>query len=264
MLILKSLIRRPPATPPPPPQPKQEIPLSLEEQLAIPVDGYAIVAPFSRCMIRGTARFERPCQLMAGFETYGGLELGAFSYSWTWLSPWVRRVGRYCSIASGVNFGAQEHPTGWLSTSSFVYEPRFLDAADKTPPEGRLFTEQERPAGRFTPIDIGHDVWIGMDAYIRSGVTLGTGCIVAAKAVVTKDVPRYAVVAGNPARVIRFRFPEMIIERMLRVAWWQYNYNEFRNVDVRSPDSALSQIEELVAGGLKPFAPGFVDVTPSG
>ena len=69
---------------------------------------------------------------------------------------------------------------------------------------------------------VGHDVWIGFRATLLAGVTIGSGAVVAADAVVTRDVPPYAVVAGNPARVVRYRLPEPERERMLQLAWWDW------------------------------------------
>lgn len=73
---------------------------------------------------------------------------------------------------------------------------------------------------------IGHDVWIGYGATILSGVNIGNGAVVGAKAVVTKDVPPYAIVAGNPARIVKFRFTPRQINRLLAIAWWDWPEGE--------------------------------------
>ena len=92
---------------------------------------------------------------------------------------------------------------------------------------------------------IGPDVWIGDDALILPGVTIGTGAIVAARAVVTRDVPPYAIVAGNPARVVRTRFEDAVVERLLAVAWWDWdaakvtrNLNPIRGADLAALEAA--------------------------
>jgi carbonic anhydrase/acetyltransferase-like protein (isoleucine patch superfamily) len=69
---------------------------------------------------------------------------------------------------------------------------------------------------------IGHDVWVGVDALILSGVTIGNGAVIAARSVVTKDVPPYAIVAGSPARVVKYRFDEDTIAVLLAIAWWDW------------------------------------------
>jgi len=89
---------------------------------------------------------------------------------------------------------------------------------------------------------------------VKQGVTIGDGAVIGAMAVVTRDVPAYAVVAGSPARVIRMRFPELVIERMLALGWWQYNLLELA-IDHTDPMRALDSIEALVAAGLKSYAP---------
>ena len=87
---------------------------------------------------------------------------------------------------------------------------------------------------------IGHDVWVGHGAIILPGRTIGTGAVVAAGAVVTKDVAPYAIVAGNPARVIRQRFPAAAAERLLRLAWWNWTHDELR---AALPDFRCQSVE---------------------
>ena len=78
------------------------------------------------------------------------------------------------------------------------------------------------------PIVIGHDVWIGAGTHVLSGVTVGTGAVIGAGSVVTRDVPPYAVAVGAPARVVRFRFDEDIIRRLLESQWWEWSHEEIR------------------------------------
>lgn len=81
---------------------------------------------------------------------------------------------------------------------------------------------------RAHPVAIGHDVWIGHGAVVLPGRSIGTGAVIAAGAIVAKDVPAYAVVAGNPARAIRQRFPDAIAERLQRLAWWDWSHERLR------------------------------------
>lgn len=121
-------------------------------------------------------------------------------------------IGAFCSIGPEVNIGGLgNHPTNWLSTHPAFYS--ILKQSGKTFTEINLFDE-------LKPNKIGNDVWIGAKALILDGVSIGDGAIVAAGAVVTKDVPAYAIVGGVPAKVIRSRFEPKVIEALLKLQWW--------------------------------------------
>jgi virginiamycin A acetyltransferase len=184
-------------------------------------------------------------------------QFGAFSYSHSPLFN-ISRMGRYCSFAQLIQFGAAEHPTDWVGTSSFSYDPNlwkdYLDVS------GRQFTPLSHPYIRHAgPIEIGHDVWIGSYAYIRGGVKIGTGAVIGNSAVVTKDVPPYAIVAGNPGRVVRMRFPENIIGRLLKLEWWRYSFADFDGLQFNDPISFIGRLEERIASGAAlPYEPGII------
>lgn len=127
-------------------------------------------------------------------------------------------IGRFCAIASGVQFimNGANHETAPISTFPFgifgngwekVHEG--VDVTAKYPNKGDLV--------------IGNDVWLGYGATLMPGVKVGNGAIIASKAVVTKDVPDYAIVGGNPARFIRMRFDANTIQRLLAIAWWNWD-----------------------------------------
>lgn len=124
-------------------------------------------------------------------------------------------IGRFCSIACGVRFlfTSANHTLRSLSTYPFpiFFEEWDLDVAQ--------ITEAWDNKG---DIHIGNDVWIGYEAVVMGGVTIGDGAIVAACAVVTKDVPPYTIVGGVPARPIRKRFDDETIARLLAVRWWEW------------------------------------------
>jgi virginiamycin A acetyltransferase len=86
----------------------------------------------------------------------------------------------------------------------------------------KLFQEKQQEVVSSGPINIGNDVWIGAGCKILSGVTIGNGAIIGANAIVTNDIPPYAIAAGNPARVIKFRFSNEIIQNLEKIKWWDW------------------------------------------
>jgi len=138
-----------------------------------------------------------------GDWSYGNPEIWAFGD--TGLS-----IGRFCSIAAGVTILLNAgHRTEWITTYPF----------SALWPEAASYPGHPVKKG---DVVIGHDVWIGAGATILSGVRIGNGAVVGASSVVTKDVPAYTIVAGNPARVIRTRFSSERIEALERIAWWDW------------------------------------------
>ena len=141
-------------------------------------------------------------------------------------------IGKFCSIAAYVRIKPGNHPMQRALQSHFTYRASayFDDAAD----EAEFFDWR-----RSTPVTIGHDVWIGHGAIVLAGRTIGTGAVVAAGAIVTKDVGAYEIVAGNPAKPIKRRFPSETAERMLALAWWDWPHERLR--------AALSDFRKLGA-----------------
>jgi virginiamycin A acetyltransferase len=122
-------------------------------------------------------------------------------------------IGKFCSIGAGTKFvmNGGNHPTSWLTTYPFPIFGHGWEAA--------------MPASWPNKGDtvVGNDVWFGHDALVMPGVTIGDGAIVATRAVVTRDVAPYAIVGGNPATVLRYRFDEATIARLLAVRWWEWD-----------------------------------------
>lgn len=143
-------------------------------------------------------------------------------------------IGSFCSIAQNVTvFGGGEHNVDWITT----YPLRIAFGHVLAGKDGHPKTK-----GKTT---VGSDVWVGYGAVILSGVTIGDGAVIGAGSVVTKDVPPYAIVAGNPARLIRYRFNEDTRAMLLQIAWWNWPLEEIEaNVaTLCSPDvEAFSRI----------------------
>ena len=121
-------------------------------------------------------------------------------------------VGRFTSIAAGVSFAdIDNHPC--IEFPKIVSTYPFNDMLGVDYPVGK----------NKGPIVIGNDVWIGVSAYILNGVTIGDGAIVAAYSVVTKNVPPFSLVAGNPAKIKKYRFSKEIIKKLLKIRWWEWD-----------------------------------------
>ncbi|MDN3639983.1 CatB-related O-acetyltransferase [Simiduia curdlanivorans] len=119
-------------------------------------------------------------------------------------------IGSFCSIANRVTIGCASHPMHFVSTS-----PVFLSHTDSV--KTKYARHEYLPKIRTY---IGNDVWIGEGVFIKAGIRVGTGAVVGMGAVVTKDVPEYAIVAGNPAKVLRYRFDQKLIAELLASEWW--------------------------------------------
>lgn len=135
-------------------------------------------------------------------------------------------IGGFCSISDQVYVGGSGHPTDFVSTS-----PVFLSHRDSVKTKFSNHTHHHLPR-----TVIGHDVWIGFGARIRAGVTIGHGSVIGMGSVVTKDVPAYSIVAGNPARVVKPRFSVDISEALLESHWWEYDDEALRKAAVTFTD----------------------------
>lgn len=176
---------------------------------------------------------KQSCVSKAELGRYFGL--GCFSYVTN------ARIGRYCTFGARVSVGAFTHPTNWLSIHEFQYRDCSGIYGD-TVLEGGVNIAPANP-----PTMIGNDVWIGDNACVRTGVTVGTGAIIGMGAVVVADVPPYAIVGGNPARVIRYRFDEATIAELLALQWWQLDLAELKGIDFSNVAGAIVEIRQRLA-----------------
>jgi virginiamycin A acetyltransferase len=154
---------------------------------------------------------------LAHLRSKYGFTIGAATYG----RPKIRfpesgaklTIGNYCSIADGVEILlGGNHRTDWVTTYPFPALPALWPAAGAR-------TDHQATRG---DVSFGHDVWLGSQCMILSGVSIGHGAVVAARSVVTRDVPPYAIVGGNPAKVIRMRFDEATITALLAQQWWNW------------------------------------------
>ncbi|MGG7567726.1 CatB-related O-acetyltransferase [Rhodovulum sp. DZ06] len=155
-------------------------------------------------------------------------------------APERLRIGRFCAVAHGVRFitASANHPMGGISTYPFaIFRPETMGA----------YAEE---VGARGDTELGPDVWLGDGATVMPGVRIGAGAIVAARAVVTRDVPDYAVVAGNPARVVRMRFAPGEVAALLRVRWWDrpVDWIEAQQGAMRAGDVAALEAAAREAG----------------
>jgi acetyltransferase-like isoleucine patch superfamily enzyme len=157
--------------------------------------------------------------MMAENSYYAGHDIGIGTYG----KPLIRfkgaaklKIGKYCSFAEGVNIVlGGNHRTDWATTYPFsACEPSARNIAG-------------HPASKGDVV-IGNDVWVASDALILSGVTIGDGAVIGARAVVSKDVAPYSLVVGNPARHAKYRFDQATIERLQRLAWWNWSEVEIK------------------------------------
>ncbi len=160
---------------------------------------------------------EAPCRIWER-TTLLSSNLGKHSYCGNGTILIHATVGRFCSIGNEAILGTWSHPTDLVSTY-----PGFYSDNQHTINIRRDINIQE-----INPVTIGNDVWIGHRAIIVGGITVGDGAIIASGAVVTKDIEPYAIVGGVPARVLKKRFPQATIDRLLELLWWDSDEETLR------------------------------------
>ena len=147
-------------------------------------------------------------------------------------------LGAFCSIASNVKIGLSNHPINWVSTSPTFYKGR--DSISK-----RLASLSYDSIHKG--VIIGNDVWIGENVIILDGVKIGDGAIIGAGSIVTKDIGPYEIVAGSPARLIKKRFDEKTIEKLIAIKWWDFEESKLKQLSnlFDDVDRFIKKVEEI-------------------
>ena len=150
-------------------------------------------------------------------------------------------IGKFCTFASRVSVSAFNHPTNLLSIHEFQYK-NLKYAFNET-----IFTKDSKIQNKLRSkrTTIGNDVWIGDNAIILRGVNLSHGVIVGAGSVVTKNVDPFSIVVGNPAHVIRKRFEDHIIEKLLALKWWDLNIKDMKGCDFENIEKTIDHLHLL-------------------
>ncbi|MCS4065613.1 acetyltransferase-like isoleucine patch superfamily enzyme [Pseudomonas putida] len=198
---------------------------------------------YNSANIKGTLLAESPSSMAAVVKS--NCSIGYLSYTGRDSEIFNTQIGRFCSIAPGFVSGPTNHPTDRLSSHLFSF-------ANKGPFDG---CDEFADWMRDPPLEsnegkvmIGHDVWIGRNVTVKRGVKIGTGSIIGAGSIITKDIAPYSIVGGAPAKLIRMRFSEKIIESLLDIQWHKYDLRKsvIENFNPSDVESSIALLRELI------------------
>jgi len=165
--------------------------------------------------------------------------IGGYTYTGQRTTIMRARIGKFCSISWNVTIGPGEHDYNMISSHDFLYN-NFYDIKPR----------EEIGYNRFKKnITIGNDVWIGANVVVLRGVVIGDGAVIGANTIVTKDVPPYAIITGNPGRILKYRFEKDIIEKLLLLKWWDLPRDKlkkaftlFNSLDISNSIDKISKL----------------------
>jgi len=200
------------------------------------IDLESIVGDFSR--VRGSqlgkmVRIDRSNFILES-------QIGNYSYTGANDVIMHSSIGKFCSISWGVTIGPGNHDYSRITSHDFLYNDFY----------GIKNHEDDIPYNRFEEdCIIGNDVWVGTNSTILRGVKIGNGAVVGANSIVTKDVPPYAIVAGCPATIIKFRFEQSIINELQNIKWWNFSYEQIKKhyhlFNEREIELALKELKKI-------------------
>lgn len=182
----------------------------------------------SKCNIHKTAKIGDGC-------TVSDTVMGKYSYVGDNTNISFAAVGSFTSISSYCGIGGGGHPTDWVSTSPMFNKHRSILRVNFSQNDYNPFKETA----------IGNDVWIGTHCLIKSGVTIADGAVIGMGSVVTKDIGPYEIWAGNPAKLIRKRFDDETIDKLLKIQWWNWDEAKIKKYadKFNSPEAFLKELE---------------------
>lgn len=187
-----------------------------------------------------SVRLDLPVDISDNVTVYENSGIGRFTYINVGCVLYANsHIGRFCSVGRSVEIGLARHPIDYLSTHPFQCRNSLFNRYPG-------YAEIKRKSWQFhPPTHIGNDVWIGAKAGILSGVTVGDGAIIAAGTIVTKDVPPYAIVGGIPAKIIRYRFSESVIEDLLALKWWDLELADLQHLAFDDIEQCVAQLKAI-------------------
>ncbi|MET0932024.1 MAG: CatB-related O-acetyltransferase [Aeromicrobium sp.] len=214
----------------------------------------------------GASRFlvEPPVRVLGRLLIRSDTRIGCFTEFGQHVELQAGDVGRFSEIGNNSTVGATGHPLTWLGVSAFQYKkatwgwhPAAAESEVIDPEAGGRQSFRSVGPDRAW---IGNDVWLGAGVVVLRGVRIGDGCIVAANAVVTKDLPPYTICGGLPAKVIRPRVPDEIRDELLDLRWWRFSPNQLAGIPFDDPVAAVAALRPRIDAGLEPYDPGFVEI----
>lgn len=203
--------------------------------------------------VDGTLDFERPAYPFG--HRLKNCALGAFCFfnAAGRTSAYRVQFGRYSQIGESSIIGPPEHPQTGFSNHPFAFtRPALMPSIYRLPDFAALAPEDsDAPSYVDTARNdtvLGHEVYLGAGSFVKRGVTIGDGALVGARSVVTRDIPPYAIAVGSPARIVRLRFAEPLVERLLKLQWWRYDLAPFKHtLDFMQLEATLEKLEQLLA-----------------
>ncbi|MDK0671359.1 CatB-related O-acetyltransferase [Clostridium perfringens] len=189
-----------------------------------------------RISSKKNCKLDKTCKICSGSNLIN-CTIGKYSYIGYNNQIINTNIGNYCSIASDCIIGGGEHPLNFVSTSPVFYNGKNIFRVNLA----------KHKFESYSHTSIGSDVWIGHGASIKGGITISTGAVIGMGAVVTHDIGPYEVWGGNPAKLIRKRFSDDIIEKLLLSKWWEFNISDIERYSYffDNPEMLLKNMESI-------------------